>query len=225
MKRVIFAALAVFAVVALPALAAPNPLGSWQGGGQHSGWIEQQQITSTTPANPFGGSCKWSVNDHEDWQTFGYLDPGAAVTFERCVVTDYGAKMGGIAPYGMSTVELVAKSPDLIVEMCFSQGRCFVPSPVYSDSLYHWTFCGKVEYEWGDPAIVEIPDSEGGYGEVSTVTTTISNPTNKRVRDVVAFVGYASDIALFMGWTDAHGCLETIPYVDHFEYPYRWTQS
>lgn len=221
--RLVLTILAAVLLLSLPASAAPQPLGSWTGGGQHSPWIEQQQITATTPTNPFGGECLWSVNDHELWTTFGYLDAGISVGRSKCVVADHGL----VAPYGFSTAAVYAKSPDLSVSVCFSQGRCFSPSPVYvsSSRQYRWTFCGKVHYDPDDPALVEIPDSFGGLGEVSTVTTTITNTTDRRLRDIVARVGYASDIAVFMGWVDAEGCLPTIPYVDHFEYPYRWTQS
>lgn len=200
---------------------------SWQGGGQHSSWIEQQQITATTPTNPFGGACLWSVNDHEYLTSMGYLDPGQSVSFSRCVVSDAFPGPGSIAPYGFSTVRVSSKSPDITVSVCFSQGRCFFPAPIWNASArqYQTTFCGKVERDWEDPAIVPIEGSQGGEGEISSVTTTISSPTSRRVRGIFAEVGYASDIAVFMGWPDAVGCLPTIPYVDHFEYPFEWTNS
>jgi len=226
MKRIILAALAAL-VVAFPASAGPSlPLGtSWQGGGQNSPWVEQQGLTTPgVPTNPFGGACLWSVNDHEEWTSWGYLDPGASASRTKCVVSD-GAST---APYGMSTVKVVSKSPELTVTVCFSQGRCFTPSPVYdrANRSYLWTFCGKVHYHHEDPALVEIPDSQGGYGVVSSVVTTISSTASKRVRDIVASVSYASDIGLFMGWIEAAGrCLPELPYVDHLEYPYQWTTS
>lgn len=221
--RIILAALAVFAVVALPASGGgPQPLGSWAGGGQHSGWIEQQAITSTTPTNSFGRNCLWSVNDHELWESWGYLDAGSSASRDKCVVSDYPHT----APYGMSTVGVFAKSPNLVVTVCFEpQTRCFSPAPVLVERQYRYTFCGHAHYDPSDPVMVEIPGSSGGRGIVTTVSTTISNPTDRRVRDVIARVGFASDISLFLGWPDAVGCLPTFPYTDESDYPFAWTIS
>lgn len=213
----------VVLLFAIPTVAAPSPLGtSWQGGGQHSGWIEQQQITPTTPNNPFGGSCHWSVNDHELLTTTGYLEPGQTVTHSKCVVSDYA----NVAPFGFSTAQLVSKSPDLTLTVCFSpQGRCFSGSPVReSDRLYHSTVCVRAHYLESDPLMQEIPESFGGRGLVTTVTTSYTNPTSRRA-SAIARSGFASDIAVFLGWVDAVGCLPDFPYVDHFDYPFEWTTS
>jgi len=233
MKRIIFAALAVFAILVLPASASnPNvPLGSWTGGGQHSGWIEQQQYwlgsmptDGTAITNPFGGACFWSVNDHAQLISSGYLDPGTSVVDTKCVVSDYS----NAAPYGFTTAYVVSKSSDVTLSVCYQpQNRCFDATSNYNtkERTYRSSFCVRAHYQQQDPLMQEIPGSNGGLGLVTTVTTTITSTATKRVRDVYAQVGYASDIAVFMGWGDAIGCLPTIPYVDHFEYPFQWTQS
>lgn len=225
MKRMLLV-LALAGLLVMPASAGgPVSLGtSWTGGGQHSSWIEQQQTSPTTPTNPFGGSCFWSVNDHEFLESRGYLDPGVSISLSKCVVAGF---QSNVAPFGFSTAEVVTRSPSLMLTVCYEpQGRCFSANPVLGpDRLYHSTFCGRALYHESDPAVIEISDSFGGRGVVTSVTTTISNPTGKRVRDAIARVGLASDIAVFLHWPDAVGCLPEIPYVDRFEYPFEWASS
>lgn len=202
---------------------APVPLGvSWAGGQQETDWVEQQQTSQTTPTNPFT-ACFWSVNDHGSWTSSGYLDPGQSATRTTCRVADYGTG----APYGFTTASTWAAAA-VTTTICYQpQGRCFTATPVYvpAEHAYHSTLCIRAQYHQSDPLMQEIPDSLGGYGLITTITTTIKNNGSKRVRDILAKVGYASDIAVFLHWQDADGCLANLPYVDHFEYPFEWTTS
>ena len=219
-------------VLAVPASAKPQPLGaSWQGGGQQSSWIEQQQMDQpfmptdgTAITNPFGAACFWSVNDHESKVSTGYIDPGATVVDTKCSVSDYP----NTAPYGFATAWMTSKSPLVTLRVCYSpQDRCFDAAPRYDavERAYVSSFCVRAHYLESDPLMQPITGSNGGLGLVTTITTMITSTDSKRVRDVFARVGYASDISVFLGWPDARGCLPTIPYVDHFEYPFEWTSS
>lgn len=217
----------------------PQPLGvSWQGGYQFSRWIEQEDDWPQPPdglaiINPFGSACKWSVNDHEHFLSTGYLDAGATVSRERCVVSDYDPVLRTIngvtaqwsnSVHGMSTARVWSKSADLVLSVCFEpQGRCFTAAPIFDaqQRQYRYDFCGQTHYFPGD--VVEIPNSNGGHGVLTTVTTTLANPTERRVRDVMMNVGFASDIALLQNWPDAQGCPLSYPHYNQAEYPFRWT--
>lgn len=211
-------------VLVLPASArgGPQPLGaSWAGGQQETAWVAQQQITNTTPTNPL--ACFWSVDDHGSWTSRGDLDAGASASRETCRVADYPDN----SPYGFATVFVQSKSDELAVSVCHSQGRCFVSAPVWDPTarVFTYTSCSRAHYSSGDPLMQDIDGSLGGRGLVTTITTTVANPTGRKVRDVFAQVGYASDIAVFLGWNEARGCLPTFPYVDRLDYPFEWTAS
>lgn len=222
MKHTILAVLAVFLAVALPASAAKPQaldLAGAAAGGQFRSWIEQQddwpQPEDFIRNSVFGGfdhPCAWSVDDHLDWVAGGYLDPDASSTSQVCIVSDfnpvYATRYGttgwhSMAAYGFFGVSVPAP---LAATVCYSpQRRCFTGQ----------TFCGRVNYRPDDPALQDIADSHGGRGVITTITLTVSNPTAKRVRDVVVRWGISSDVYFPAGCS---GYAQT-----HSDYPFVWS--
>lgn len=186
----------------------------------------QDPIVNPLPA------CTWDINDHLSLVTTdGYIDPGVTVAKSVCMVADFDPVyktvngtanwwQSGRAHYGLS---VTAPSPDLTVAACYEpQGRCFNRLPTYDPStrMYGWSLCSQVVYAPDDEALAEVPGSNGGYGVVETITATISNTTDRRVKDIVAGVGVTSAAGL-ANPPRTPGCPDPLP-PKTFDYPFSW---
>lgn len=202
---------------------------------QSTRWVEQQDDWPQGPdgvaiLRPTVFPCDtWAVDDHADWRAFGVVQPGASTSRTDCQVNDFNpvfaTRFGTTgwwsnARYGFTGVLVHAASADLTVTVCYApQGRCFTVGAVWDASFgaYAYTFCGRANYGPNDPALAEVPGSNGGRGVFTYVTVTVTNPTGRRVRNVRADGGISSDFFF------PAGCAG--PESEHSEYPFSWTAS
>lgn len=207
--------------------------------GQSTLYVEQQNDwpLPDDPAlrvvNPLPG-CAWDVNDRLELVDRGYLDPGVTVTKQVCMIADHNPTfrtVHGLSGWwsserGRFGFDVRSSSAGLSVSACYQpQGRCFTASPVWDQlsRTYGWRLCSQVVYLPDDPALAEIPGSNGGVGVVSTVTTTITNTNGRRIRDVRAAVGVQDGSGL-TGPPIGPGCAD-VPPTDHVDYPFTWDAS
>jgi len=253
-------------VLAMPASAAPQP-GKGKGSGgstqqplsfglasnvEKQDPVEQQSDWPWLPGTPFTNCsendrcrinptpCSWDVDDH--WlkiATDDYLDAGASVSEETCMVIDanpqYVSRNGWLTWWGGNrgkfSIALSAPSPTLSVEIRYEpQGRTFIANPLYNSEnrRYEWYVCTKAWYTPDDSAPIPIPGSNGsivegsteGTGVVSTITATIRNTGSKTVRQIsgsVAVVGTNDERTA--------GCHSELGLPWQTEYPFRWMVS
>lgn len=202
---------------------------------QKTSWVEQQDdwpqgSDDVAILRPADLACDvWAVDDHADWRAFGNLDAGASSSRTDCVVSDFSpvfaTRFGttgwwSTAPHGFAGILVKSTSPDLLVSVCYQpQGRCFTAGPVWDPVFgsYTYSFCGRADYRYDDPELVEVPNSNGGRGVFTDVTYTVSNPTGRRVRNVRVDGGFSSDFFF------PDGCAG--PQQANSEYPFAWTAS
>lgn len=82
-------------------------------------------------------------------------------------------------------VSVSAPSPDLVVTLTYEpQGVSFtLPArAVGRDFEYRGCVTGPIYGNW--PALEEVPGSNGGRGRQTQITVTVTNPTERRVRNV-----------------------------------------
>lgn len=241
MKRTL-AALALILIVASPAQAAKPAAGGGNGSltftlqpDVQTDRIVEQQTDWAFPADPAEwvvnpyGVCLWDVDDHWQYWGSGSLKPGESASVDLCVVSDpvsiYKTVSGVTTWYSQETKFIAlsvttAKTAGLDVSVCYRpQGRCFYPHPVGSSPVTYES-CTQVRYGRDDPALSEIPGSQGGIGVLTTVTVTVTNPTSRTVRDVVAAAGPS--------WLQAGsplpGCAGRVGAIV-MDYPYRFSTS
>lgn len=199
--------------------------------------VEQQSdfVGCCTPVDPVINPllvspplCAWDVDDA--WHQFGGGDlaAGQTVSGTLCMVSDHNPTyqcINEVCGWGSGqrarhSAALGSPSAALIVQVCYSpQGRCFTLAPQAVDSGYRYTLCSHVVYEPDDPALVEIPDSNGGLGVVTTITTTVQNPTGAAVRGNVLLhevvgIGRSSIASL-------PPCAFNV-YPTTYDYPFEW---
>jgi len=203
------------------------------GGGEAHTRIEKQTwwldgITpdpSHTVVNP-GGVGTWDINDNNDWVAGGSLPAGAITIGSWQHVWDWNPIyrcFGGVCadrsgPSNEYGATVTAPSDGLSVTVCYQpQARCFPLVAVYDAGarLYRWHICTEAIYQPDDAAIVDIAGSNGGRGVPTTMTLTVTNPTSRVVKDIIANFGISSDV------TFRAGC--TVEPPAHFDYPYGWT--
>ncbi|MES2970893.1 MAG: hypothetical protein V4702_01055 [Patescibacteria group bacterium] len=174
--------------------------------------IEQQTtwVTGSTKTPPVSddpsdwvvnptSDCTWDADDH--WKLFvstrAYLDPGKSAEHQACLVaetdpiyaTHYGiSAWWSNAPRPIGT-SITAASANLTVTLCYSpQGKCFtlVPRPAGTKGYYRYSGCIGVGYraDLQDPAIVEIPGSNGGKGVMTTATLKLANNTARQIKGI-----------------------------------------
>ncbi len=201
---------------------------------QQTPWVRPPDCTLRCPfpddhaqwvTNPT--SCWWDVDDHRTlYAADDYLNAGASVQVSDCQIAEtdslYQTKYGQTAWWSNAPrplgVQISAPSASLTVTACYQpQGRCFGLPAVYNAALrtYSYNGCIGVSYQDGT-TLPTIADSNGGIGILTTRTVTITNPTNKTVRQIsgqIAQVGWGSSDA---------GCTYTSTY-PHNEYPFHWT--
>jgi hypothetical protein len=215
-------------------------------------WSDQYQgyVIQPDPAkriiNP-NPNCTWDINDHLDRQANnGYLDPGQSSSVGQCMINDqnpiYHDDGGGSRWWGGASnwygARILSSSAGLSVTVCYSiQGRCFTLTPVYSaaDRGYNYRLCVQAVYNPADPALYVIPGStpdpvpdgaSPGWGVQTTVTLTVTNPTGRQVKGIVAFWGVSGDVSFPQGCPGLNGDGGTNPnsvtVSKQVAYPFRW---
>lgn len=203
---------------------------------------------TTCVHNPFGGTCAWDVNDHANkYISLGYIDPGVIQTTTNCLVSyshpTYSTLYPNLSGTGVSggvhnwygvSIDAVGSS-SLSVTICWQpQNKCFNPAPkIVSISqnktpTYEWNFCGQAVYKGPpnlDPALIEIPDSNGAYGLQTTVTLSVENNGSTTIKSVTGSWGYSSDVFFPTACpSDINGAPPS-KYNMQFSYPLKWIQS
>ena len=120
--------------------------------------------------------CVWDVDDDQvRYATNAYLDPGAWVVDEICLIADWaGQNWSG----HLAGIWLISKSPDVLVTISFSPGWSFTLQPTWNSGSksYDYKGCnGTPSYAQGDPALQPIPNSNGGVGVPTQVKLTVKN--------------------------------------------------
>jgi hypothetical protein len=231
---------------AAPALAQPPSLldlSIHSGGGQFDGTIEKQTWTHADGtkyhivANPT--SCTWDINDHNEFTARGDVAPGSVTSTTFCHIAsaeplyacygDYCAWWSGSDNW--VGLQMYAKTADVKATICFSQDRCFDAFQTYDRKNRVWVsqFCVTAIYRGDpyDPAMVDIPDSNGGIGAPEDVTFTVRGTQAKGVVHDVGFDwGLSSDIVYPNGClygVDANGFPINVNHVPHqSDYPFVW---
>ena len=114
---------------------------------------------------------------------------------------------------------VVAPSDVLGVTICYSTPvRCFVLTPVYDPGqrAYVYANCSQAVYDPADPAIVDIPGSNGGRGVPTALTLTVANPASGTVRGITVMWGISGDVVM------APSCVSPTNFPNH-AYPFSWT--
>ena len=213
-------------LLAIPVSAAkPQPLDLSRatGNGQTSRVIEKQNPWPLPPpseqvVNPLTGST-WDINDHDSRGTSGYLSGTVSTTWShifdwnpiyRCI---NGTCADWSSPSNWVGVWVQAPSSALTGSVCLL-GRCFALNPIAAGGMFDYKMCVQAVYVPDDPAIVDIPGSNGGRGVPSVVGLMLTNPTGRVVKDVAVGWGISSDVF------DAPGCSD--PAGAQTDYPFRW---
>lgn len=169
-------------------------------------------------------NCAWDVDDHWDTTATGTLKPGESASWSDCLFAHHDPSFRSV--FGVENwytsgqvrhaVNIEAGDSGLVVQECFTpQNRCFNILPVQIENKWRWAFCGFIRYNPGDPALEEIPNSQGGVGLQTTVTTTISNPTNRRISKIAGLVSISGQDIWRAGCSVPLGELQV-------EYPFNW---
>lgn len=177
--------------------------------------------------------CAWDVDDHGQLiQVNRTLAAGVTASVSYCVIgdsTQQHVTWNGIEEMWSSSrgkvgVSLRAPSPDLIVSVTYvAQGRTFTLAPIPLDRGFEYRACTQATYDLNDPVLAIIPGSVvnggNGYGLRTDVVVSVTNPTNKQMRNLSLDVGQVGVGA------SGHGCLTSSDQTDHLDYPFRWSIS
>lgn len=131
----------------------------------------------------------WDVDDY--WTRFsnnGTLEPGATVTDQVGYIADCDGTSCG--PFRIADLRLSSASSHLLITVTISPGPdggppvvYTVASPVYVKSTREWeyTWCAyPPSYQYADPNLQPIPDSNGGTGVPTSVTLSVTNMDSRR---------------------------------------------
>lgn len=187
---------------------------------KQSWWLSSGTVDPDhTIVNP-RRNCSWDINDHGAVWSQGTFASGATVSTTSCHIWDFDPIFG--CKSGLCTVwsgpsnwvgEIVTASGPVDVSVCFSpQDRCF---NLVALSTRPWVYrsCIQILYTPDDPAVTEVPDSNGGRGVISDWTITLTNPGSKNLKSVLLDWGISSDAF------PAPGCEDREVVSD---YPFRW---
>jgi len=175
-------------------------------------------------------NCAWDVDDF--WQRIaqGSLRAGETLAIDECVIASprgFVRTIDGVTASWSNSgswygVQVRADTDALAVTECYQpESRCFTITPAYDAPNHSWLYnlCTNAQFNNDDPALVEIPGSQGGIGLVQTVTVSVTNPTSRTARNVTSNIGAVGTSQQAMGWG---GCVADAPIVT--DYPFRYTQ-
>jgi hypothetical protein len=156
-------------------------------------WVEQQSSKTPIECEQDITGCVWNPTEHL-WDidsrvifvAGGNLAAGASSTAADSVIADRALHMTG--------VNVTSPSPDLLVSITFQpQDVTWDFTPLLVDGEYEYRGCvvGPI-YQNTPPEGEVIPDSNGGRGWVTNYTLTVTNPTNRTVRNNGAQFTYRS---------------------------------
>lgn len=139
---------------------------------------------------PEAEECLWNVDDHAAWRGYGRLESGT-YTASQCVYNDWGALR-------INRATLRSDSPDLLITMTFQpSGYSVIATPLWWDSLRQYQYSACVEGPTYQKAnTTEIPDSNGGYAVLGTVSISITNSTGRTLREVSGGLGIGASNGL-----------------------------
>jgi hypothetical protein len=130
-------------------------------------------------------ACVWDAAD--DWTRTAVLnsvlDVGANASDHVCVLQDWAVRH--------VQTHLIASSPDLAVSVTTTAGISSV-APVFDKASRSWFYDACVNlptFQAGDPALVSVPNSNGGVAVMTAPTVTIANPTSRQVAKIVGSWG------------------------------------
>jgi hypothetical protein len=190
---------------AAPAEAGRNAMGYVLYGSFVDPTIEQQTDlpfgSGNVVTNPYRATpCAWDVDDH--WYSIaeGTLKAGQSLAKTECVVSSqspFWVSVNGVYGWwsfslGWYGTQVKADVGSLVVTVCYDvEDWCHTPTPTYDAASKVWTYdsCTLAAYSPEDPAVYEIPGSNGGRGVVHQVTVTVTNPTARSVRNFSSLVG------------------------------------
>lgn len=217
-----------------------NPVEQWTDWvqGTYNGFPADPSLWVNNPT-----SCAWHVDDSTVWVAEGELLAGGSGVASLCMVSDqnpiyathYGMTAWWSGVRNRFAVTISSPSSALIVTACYQpQARCFAVNAVWHQETddYRYLACIQAVYDPGDPALVEVPGSNGGgrefggFGVVTTIATTITNPTGHTIRDLraameVTNVGSGSQR---IGAGAALACEAGLAEINwpSYDYPFRW---
>ncbi len=181
--------------------------------------------------NPTIGT--WDINDHFNKTSSGYLDPGTSTStninhifdFNPIYKCNYGYCAWWSAVSNRFGANIIAPSDKLLVTTCYSpQNYCFTATPIWdaTNKIFRYTNCSNTVYTSDDPAVIVIPNSNGGRGVPTVITLTIKNTNTQTgekysIKNIQARWGISSDVV------SEPGC-ENLAYYSNIEanYPFIW---
>ena len=122
--------------------------------------------------------CVWDIDDQWNIGGTGILGVGATHSISQCEITDGQRHLLGIRAF--------ADTPELVITVSFApMGVSFTLTPLVWDRRT-WVYGGCVggPVDWGWLSSPSVTGSNGGRGKVTTVTVTVSNPTDRVVRNI-----------------------------------------
>lgn len=190
-------------------------------------------------------NCKWNDDDNADVIATNMIaKANTTVSGRYCKIIDSHSAYVCIndicSSWSFAKAEaigfqFISKSPSLLVSMVIQpQNKVINLTPVFNTTTknYQYRICISAYYNNGDPMMGYIPGSNGsndpnsveGTGLVSYFTPTVTNPTNKDVRDVSYYVQ-----ALGASQLGSGPCYDGAPLQSHQfgeiiykEYPFSW---
>jgi hypothetical protein len=148
------------------------------------------------PTDPF---CVWDADESIETRGTGWLQPGESTTWTSCVIADWVNHLvyvtGAAGRHGQITATITADNPHL-------SGSVTVSGPEVAACLF------PSEYDRNTPLLSEIPESNGGVGQYTPVTVTITNIGARRT-DASVSVGIRA--AYQISWIELYcGPIEDI---------------
>ena len=135
--------------------------------------------------------CPWDPDERVESGGSGYLMVSESVTWHGCVIADWASHL--------VWASASARNADLetTITMANSHGT-------WSHSFRGSGCMISPEYDKPSVLLAEVPESNGGVGDFTTITVTLENVGAKTARKVLALIGieydqFASRVALRCG--------------------------
>jgi hypothetical protein len=159
--------------------------------------------TSLWVTNPTG--CIWDADDHYSVFAEGSLRVGVPAVEPFCVVaepysfatTRFGVEGLYGLPRRLLAVSVRSRSPGLVVRACFTPGGCVTFPAVRDGRDYEYAGCVRVAYADNDPAVVEIPGSNGGMGVLTQGSLTVTAPKRAAASGTALLAGGHGDMSIY----------------------------